>query len=106
MKNKIEKEVKEKLDNIKAKKVGANYELYASIKDYTKYIKYGETYKERLQIFIMLYVYSPTLEELENWTLNKLLDYIKETNNYYNLYEKHIDKCVKLIKARESENNE
>lgn len=97
----IEKEVKEKLDNIKAKNVGANYEIYASVKDYSKYVKCGKTYKERLQIFMMLYMYCPTLEELENWTLKQLLDYIKETNDYYDLDKKYINQCVRLVNKGE-----
>ena len=43
---KIEKEVKEKLDNIKARRTDTDYELYASFKDFHKYIKIGKTYKE------------------------------------------------------------
>lgn len=103
---KIDKEEKQyvydKLTNIKNRVEDADYEIYADFKDFSDYVELGTTPKEKLQIFIMLYVASPTLNELENWTLRHLIDYIKETDEYYNEDLIYINDCKNLIKIQEN----
>ena len=67
------------------------------VQSWELYVKFGTTNKERLQILIMCYVVNPKLEELNNWTINDLLNYIKETDEYYEKDKEIIERCVNLI---------
>ena len=73
-------------DNLKAierKEEHYNYEIESDFSDFIHYIKIGKTQKEKLQIFIMLYVVNVNLNELLNWDLITLLNYIKETDEFF-----------------------
>ena len=102
MKSEDKKEVLDKLSNIKNRVENADYEIYADFSEFSKYVEIGITPKEKLQIFIMLYVATPTLNELENWTLRHLLDYIKETDEYWEEDLIYINDCKNLIKIQEN----
>lgn len=94
----MEQEVYKKLKDIESGKE-VNYDLFVAIDEYKKYVKLGRNYRERLQILIMCYVDSPTLYELNNWDLAKILEYIRETDDmdFYGQDMEEITKCVKLI---------
>lgn len=98
----MEYEVKILLNCLK-KERQINYNIYSPIRKFKNYVALGKTSKERLQILIMCYVNNPTIEELNNWTLENLLDYIKETDDeeYYGQDMIEIRKCIKLIKECE-----
>lgn len=87
----------QKLDNLN-NGIEDNFNLFVDIKEYKKYVELGRNNKEKLQILIMCYVDNPTIDELNNWSLNDLLDYIKETDEEF--YEQdmiEIKKCIELI---------
>lgn len=65
------------------------YDIEVGIEEFIDYVKQGKTPKEKLQIFIMCYVNNPSYGELANWELTDLMDYIKETDEFYENY-KHI----------------
>ena len=79
-----------------------NFNLYVGIENYKDCVKLGRNAKERLQILIMCYVNNPTIDELLNWTLNDLLEYIKETDDeeFYEQDMIEINKCIELIKEK------
>ena len=90
------------LDNIK-NNVVCDYDIETSFNDFYKYLDLGRTKKECLQIFMMCYVVNLKVEELTTWSLQDLLDYIKETDEYYKQDKKYIDRCVKIIESRKEE---
>lgn len=86
-----------KLDNLK-NGIEDDFNLFVGVEEYKKYVELGRNKKEKLQILIMCYVDNPTIDELNNWSLNDLLDYIKETDEEF--YEQdmiEIKKCIELI---------
>lgn len=91
-----EERVNNLLKNIK-KGVETDFNLMVGVQSWELYVKFGTTKKERLQILIMCYVANPKLEELNNWTINDLLNYIKETDEYYEKDKEIIERCVNLI---------
>jgi len=87
----------QKLDNLK-NGIEDDFNLFVGVEEYKKYVELGRNKKEKLQILIMCYVDNPTIDELNNWSLNDLLDYIKETDEEF--YEQdmiEIKKCIELI---------
>ena len=93
-----EEKIYNMLDCIK-NNIDIDFDIYTSIKEYKNYVKLGRNKKERLQILIMCYVDKPTIDELNDWSLNDLLYYIKETDDI-DFYEEdmiEINKCVDLI---------
>lgn len=90
--------VRDLLDNIKNGNE-IDFNIMVEIQSWEQYVRLGKTKKERLQILIMCYVVNPTLEILNNWTLENLLDYIEETDDkeFYEKDMKEINKCVDLI---------
>ena len=47
----------------------------------------------------MCYVNNPTIEELNNWTLEQFLEYVKETDDeeFFEQDMVEIRKCIKII---------
>lgn len=76
-------DIEEIFKNLKQGNHDYNYEIEVSINDYINYINLGKTQKEKLQIFMMCYMSKPTVEELENWSLYDLINYIKETDTEF-----------------------
>ena len=93
----IKKQVIKLLDNIKNKKDG-NYEIITDFEQFPELVKFGRNKKEKLQVLIMCYCSNPTIEELENLTLQEVVNYIKDTDEYYNKDKKYINKCIEIIK--------
>ena len=91
------------LEDIADGKEDTTYEIETGFEDFHKYVDLGNTKKECLQIFMMCYMSNPTLEELEEWTLQDILNYIEETDEYYKEDLEHIIKCVKIIESRKEE---
>ena len=73
-----------------------NYEVEASFTDFPDILKEINP-KDRLKGFMMLYMANPKIDELNNMTLNELIDYIRETDEYYEEDKEYIDKCIELI---------
>jgi hypothetical protein len=77
------------------------YEIETDFETFVEYVKQGRNAKEKLQIFMMCYMATPSVDELNTWTLQKLLDYIEKTNEYYDKDKRYIDACVKEITKEE-----
>ena len=94
----MEKEIYEMLDNLKQGKQ-IDFNIFVGVDEYKNYVKLGRNSKERLQILIMCYVNNPKIDELNNWSLNDLLEYIKETDDeeFYEQDMVEIRKCIDLI---------
>lgn len=98
-----EEKIYNMLDCIK-NNIEMDFDIFTSIKEYQNYVKLGRNKKERLQILIMCYVYKPTIKELNYWSLNDLLEYIRETDDI-DFYEDdmiEIKKCIDLIDEMEN----
>lgn len=76
-------------------------EIYASFEDYEDIVKQGKTYLERKELFWRCYACDPKQEEIENMSLQDMVDYIKETDQLYDYDKKYVDKCIELIKEME-----
>ena len=94
----MSEDIYEKL-NILKEIENIDFNIYVGFDEYVDFVKLGRTKKERLQILIMCYVNNPTIEELKNWSLDDLLNYIKDTDDI-EFYEQDmvvIRQCIKLI---------
>lgn len=98
----MEKEVYEMLDNLKNGNQ-IDFNIFVGVEEYKDYVKFGRNSKERLQILIMCYVINPKIDELNNWTLDDLLAYIKNTDDeeFYEQDMVEIRKCIDLINEKE-----
>ena len=74
-----------------------DYEVYADFSDFPRIIRSIDK-NSRLKAFMMLYMSNPKISELNSWNLDKLIDYIEETDTYYDKDKKYIDMCISLIK--------
>lgn len=94
----MEKDIYNLLDNLK-NGIREDFNIYVGVEEYKDIVKLGRNGKEKLQLLIMCYVNNPTIEELNNWTLNDLLEYIKETDDeeFYEQDMVEIRKCIKII---------
>ena len=73
--------------------------LYAGIYDYAKEISKGKTNVERKNIFFRLYVSNIKLNEIKSSTLRGLLEYIFETDEFWNEDKEAFIECAKLCGA-------
>ena len=74
-----------------------DYEVHADFSDFPRIIRSIDK-NSRLKAFMMLYMSNPKISELNSWNLDNLIDYIKETDTYYDRDKKYIDMCISLIK--------
>ena len=77
-------------------------EIQVDFKDFSKEVIKGETYQERKEIFWRCYASNPKKEEVEKMSLTDMVNYIKETDEYYNLDKRYVDACVALIKEKQT----
>jgi hypothetical protein len=73
--------------------------LYASINAYAEEISKGKTNVERKNIFFRLYVSNAKLNEIKSGTLRGLLEYIFDTDDFWNEDKEAIIECAKLCGA-------
>lgn len=76
-------------------------EIHVGIEDYEEIVKEGKTYLERKELFWRCYAVNPKKEEIEKMSLSDMVDYIKDTDQFYEDDKKYIDKCIKLIEEME-----
>lgn len=76
-------------------------EIYTSFEDFSKIVIKGKTYNERKKLFWRCYAANPKKEEVINMPLADMVEYIKETDEFWDKDKKHIDACVALIKELE-----
>lgn len=94
----MKKQVLHLLDCIK-KGQEVDYNIYTGVEEFKDLVMLGQDSKERLQILIMCYVNNPTLKELNDWTLDTLIEYMQETNEHFQEDMLEITKCIELIKG-------
>ena len=73
--------------------------LYASINNYAEEISKGKTNVERKNIFFRLYVNNAKLNEIKSGTLRGLLEYIFDTDEFWNEDKEAFIECAKLCGA-------
>ena len=91
---KVEK-IKKNLEKI-SKGEDDDFEVEAGFNEFPGILKKLDK-KDRLKGFMMLYMSNPKIDELNTWTLDDLINYIKETDTYYEDDKKYIDECINLI---------
>lgn len=98
----MEKDIYNLLDNLK-NGIREDFNIYVGVEEYKDIVKLGRNGKEKLQLLIMCYVNNPTIEELNNWTLEQFLEYVKETDDeeFFEQDMVEIRKCVEIIKGDE-----
>ena len=98
----MEKDIYNLLDNLK-NGIREDFNIYVGVEEYKDIVKLGRNGKEKLQLLIMCYVNNPTIEELNNWTLEQFLEYVKETDDeeFFEQDMVEIRKCIEMIKGDE-----
>lgn len=98
----MEKDIYHLLDNLK-NGIREDFNIYVGVEEYKDIVKLGRNRKEKLQLLIMCYVINPTIEELNNWTLEQFLKYVKETDDeeFYEQDMVEIRKCIKIIEEED-----
>lgn len=87
--------IKKNLEKI-SKGEDDDFEVEAGFNEFPGILKKLDK-KDRLKGFMMLYMSNPKIDELNTWTLDDLINYIKETDTYYEDDKKYIDECINLI---------
>jgi hypothetical protein len=93
-----EERVLKNLEDIKANNKDLFYDVEVGVENFVKYVKLGKTFEERKQILMMCYIANVTLDELLNWTLDKVAYYISATDDYYDEDEYIFNECYRLIR--------
>ena len=93
---KFEIQVASNLEDLK-NNVDRNYEIVAEITEFPSVVAMGKTYTERLQLLVMCYYVNPTLKELKTVTLEKVLQYIEDTDEMWKNDKRYFIKCKNLI---------
>ena len=81
-----------------------DYSIIKKNKNFPTIIKIGKTRKERLQLLVMCYYHNPRLKELQNANLDNVLEYIKNTDEYFEKDEGIISECIDLINGVQDSN--
>ena len=71
--------------------------IVVDIQDYPEIVAQGKTFKERKQLLWCCYAVYPKIGEIDKLSLEEMIDYIKETDEFYSIDKPYIDKCVELI---------
>ena len=75
-------------------------EIHCDFSDFSKEVIKGNTYDERKEILWRCYASNPTKEDLEKMTLEDIINYIRETDEFWLDDKKYVDACVALIKEK------
>lgn len=73
--------------------------IYASINEFPEIISKGKDNEERKNLFYRCYVANPKSEEMNRWTIEDLIEYIYETDEYWTEDLDIIVKCAELCGA-------
>lgn len=80
--------------------------IYTDFSNFPNEVAKGETPEERKNILYRCYVSNPKEDEMNKWTIKDLVEYIKETDEYYNKDYKYIFKCCLLCGLTKEEAKE
>lgn len=78
-------------------------EIHCGFEDFPFFVRKGKTYKERKEIFWRCYAVNPKKEEIDKLSLQDMVDYIKETDTFWDDDKRYVNTCIKLIKEFENE---
>lgn len=73
-------------------------EIHVDFKDFSKIVIKGQTYQDRKELLWRCYAVNPKREEVMTMTLDDIVDYIRETDEFWNEDKKYVDACIALIK--------
>lgn len=76
-------------------------EIHVDFKDFSKIVIRGQSYKDRKELLWRCYAANPKKEEVINMSLDDMVNYIKETDEFWDEDKKYVDACVALIKELE-----
>ena len=71
--------------------------IIVDIQEFPNIVAEGKTFKERKELLWRCYAVWPKIEEIDKLSLEEMIDYIKETDEFYSIDKPYIDKCVELI---------
>ncbi len=75
-------------------------EIHVSFEDFSKEVIKGNTYEERKEILWSCYASNPKKEELNKMSLEDIVNYIRETDEFWDFDKKYIDACIALIREK------
>lgn len=89
------------LENLKDYKnnVNKDYSIFSTLNLYPRILKMFQMKDERLKALIMLYTVNANIDDLKNWKLEDLKNYIYDTVD--DEYVKEYDKLFKIIEKGE-----
>lgn len=72
-------------------------EIYVDIKQFPKVVMRGKSYNERKELLWRCYASNPKKSEVEKISLEDMIDYIKDTDDFWHEDYIYINSCVELI---------
>lgn len=72
-------------------------EIYVSVEQFPLVVMRGKSYNERKELLWRCYASNPKKSEVEKMSLENMIDYIKDTDEFWFKDYIYINKCVELI---------
>ena len=72
-------------------------EIHTDFSDFPNIVRQGKTYEERKELLWRCYAVNPKKSDLEKLTLQDIIWYIEDTDDFFNEDEKYLNECIKLI---------
>ena len=72
-------------------------EIYVDIEHFPRIVMRGKSYNERKELLWRCYASNPKKSEVEKMSLEDMIDYIKDTDEFWFKDYIYINSCVELI---------
>ena len=72
-------------------------EIYVDIEQFPRVVMRGKSYNERKELLWRCYASNPKKSEVEKMSLEDMIDYIKDTDEFWFKDYIYINYCVELI---------
>lgn len=72
-------------------------EIYVDIEKFPRVVMRGKSYNERKELLWRCYASNPKKSEVEKMSLEDMIDYIKDTDEFWYEDYIYINSCVELI---------
>ena len=72
-------------------------EIYVDIEKFPRVVMRGKSYNERKELLWRCYASNPKKSEVEKMSLEDMIDYIKDTDDFWYEDYIYINSCVELI---------
>lgn len=72
-------------------------EIYVDIEQFPRVVMRGKSYNERKELLWRCYASNPKKSEVEKMSLEDMIDYIKDTDEFWFKDYIYINSCVELI---------